>query len=176
MFEDFLSWEKQTESFIEELKEKDSLLYARIYDVLRVLDFISAREPKDVDDDMSIIFETGYAYLYNFVNDIKLYLENSFNNSLTELLKYEDLVNFSLYVCELKDNLIDDNQYDELKSEQFEFILSDIDERIAQKNCENMNDAIEDYNNRLLSVMPMDKMYKCVDEIFVDVYEALKMD
>ena len=38
------------------------------------------------------------------------------------------------------------------------------------------DNVIEDYNNRLLSVMPMDKTYKCVDEVFVDIYDALKMD
>ena len=178
MFEDYLSWKKQNEEFIEELKKHQSILYGRIYDVSRVLDFISNMSEKELNEyreDLSLIFETGYAYIYSFVNDIKLYLENYFHNNMNTLIKYDDLINYSLYLCEVKDSLIDDNDYDEIKGEQFEYILNDIEERV-QNRKEYNKDVLEDYNNRLLSIMPMNKVYKCVDEIFVDVYDALKMD
>ena len=77
MFEDYLSWKNQNEEFIEELKKHQSILYGRIYDVSRVLDFISNMSEKELNEyqeDLSLIFETGYAYIYSFVNDIKLYL------------------------------------------------------------------------------------------------------
>lgn len=180
MKNDFLAWEKQNEEFLEHLEHHDSILYSRIYDVLRVLDFLSMLDEdsaKDIEtnEDLSIIFETGYAYLYNFVNDIKLYLENYFNNDLHKLLEFEDLVNYSLYVEEIKDNLIDENKYDEIISKEFEYILSDIENKLS-KQLPFTEETFNDYDNHLESVMPMDKMYKTVDEIFVEVYEALKMD
>jgi len=175
MFEDFLAWDKQNENFINELKEKNSLLYSRIYDVKRVLDYLTTYDEKAMDSDLTVIFETGYAYLFNFVNDIKLYLENYFQNNLTKMLEFEDIINYDLYVCEIKDSLIDDNLYNEIISSEVEYILTDIEYiLIHKKEWDDLK--IEDYNNRLCSVLPMDKPIKCVDEVFVDVYEALKMD
>ena len=72
MFEDYLSWKRQNEEFIDELQKHQSILYGRIFDVSRVLDFISTMDEKELNEyqeDLSLIFETGYAYLYSFVNE-----------------------------------------------------------------------------------------------------------
>ena len=37
-------------------------------------------EENEVDADMREIFDTGYAYLYNFVEELKIILENYYQN------------------------------------------------------------------------------------------------
>ena len=183
MINDFLSWRGQNEEFIHHLSHHGSMIFYRIYDVLRVLDYISSLKSEDIDDDMSIIFETGYAYLFGFVDEVKMYLENYFRGNLHKFLEYEELINFLLYIEEIKTSLIDDNVFNEYTKEQFDFISDDIESKLdlikvddLKLNDEEKANIIEDYNNRLMSVMPMDKVYKTVDEIFVDVYEAMKID
>ena len=183
MINDFLSWRKQNEEFINHIKHDNSIIYSRIFDVLRILDYISSIEQDKMDDDMSIIFETGYAYLFNFLNELKIYFEDYFDSNYRKLLYYEELVNFDMYLSEIKNCLIDDNIYNELIEEQFNFISSDIDSKLSLVKQGKLSldenqkeELIKDYNERLLSVMPMDKVYQCVDEIFVNVYEAMKID
>lgn len=183
MINDFLSWRKQNDDFINHIKCEDSLIYNRIFDVLRILDYIASLDESNIDDDMSIIFETGYAYLFNFFAELKEYFIEYFNSNYHKLLYYEELVNFDMYISEIKNYLIDDGVFNELIEEQFNYISNDIDKKLTQIKLgdlsldeETKEELIKEYNERLLSVMPMDKNYKCVDEIFVEVYEAMKID
>ena len=79
-----------------------------------------------------------------------------------------------MYVSEIRDVLIDDNVYNEIVKEQFEYILEKI-ELILQGNLENNLDLIDEFNERMMSVMPMKKAYLTISDIFVEVLDRLKI-
>ena len=66
------------------------------------------------------------------------------------------------------------DNYNDIVSEQFEYILDSIDNVIQKKEEMDIN-LIDEYNERMMSVMPMKKVYLTISEIFAEVVDRLKI-
>lgn len=174
MKSDYKNWLLENNDFLNHLSHHNSVLHLYIKDVIISLNYIDALEENEVDADMREIFDTGYAYLYNFVEELKIILENYYQNDFHKFLENDSFIHYYMYVSEIRDVLIDDNVYNEIVKEQFEYILEKI-ELILQGNLENNLDLIDEFNERMMSVMPMKKAYLTISDIFVEVLDRLKI-
>ncbi len=174
MKSDYRNWLLENNDFLNHLSHHNSVLYLYIKDVIISLNYIDALEENEVDADMREIFDTGYAYLYNFIEELKIILENYFKNDFHKFIENDAFIHYYMYVSEIRDVLIDDNVYNEIVKEQFEYILEKI-ELILQGNLENNLELIDEFNERMMSVMPMKKSYLTISDIFVEVLDRLKI-
>lgn len=175
MNSDYKNWLLENNDFLSHLSHHDSVLYMYLKDVIISLNYIDGLEEEKIDADMRSIFDTGFAYLYDFVDELKIILENYFNNDFHKFLEYDVFIHYYMYTAEIRDVLIDDNVYNEIVKEQFEYILEKI-ELILQGNLNNDLSFIDDFNNRMMSVMPMKKTYLTISDIFVEVLDRLKAE
>ena len=73
---DYLSYVASNKDLLELLENNSSILYYHLKDVVYVCDYISdffsKNKKNESNDDLNIIFETGFKYLYEQLEQIKL--------------------------------------------------------------------------------------------------------
>jgi len=172
---DFKSWYAENASLFSELHAKNSVLFYHVKDVLDSLAYINASIEEDkATSDLEDIFDTGYAYLYAYINELKIYLNNYFDNDMNELLKYEVFLRYCFYLNDIKDLLIDENIYNGNIKEEIEYILNDIEE-VLKKNKLKDEMLLDEYDSRMEIVIPKDKHIQTIPEIFSTVVDNLEV-
>jgi hypothetical protein len=174
MFEDYQAWYNEHEDFFTHLFNHNSIIFERINDVINVMAYIENLKKKDINEEIEVIFDAGYAYLFNKVTEIELYLKKYFNNDLHKFLNYEVLINYSLYLDDLKEVLEEKEQYSELIKKGFDEILDSIENILLTRKHFNQ-DIIDEYNIILLSVIPSDKEFLTTPEVFIRIGEELQI-
>lgn len=175
MLSDYEKWYDQNKDLLQALFNHNSLVFDNIYDVLKVTEHIKKLETKARDADLDLIFDEGFAYLYNKVNEIKLYLEHHFNNDLHHFLHFELIINYCFYLDDLKETLEDKESYSDYIKEGFNQIYNEI-ENIINTKSDFSDDIIDHFNNTLLCVIPSNKEFLTIPEIFSRICEELQID
>lgn len=174
MIEDYKLFYAQHEELFEHLFSHNSIVFDRLNDVLTVMNFITKLEQKDITEDIELIFDVGFAYLFQKVTEINIYLEKNFDNNLHTFLKYEEFVNYALYLDDLIEVLEEQESYTDSLREGFQEILNKIEDIIEHKKQVHP-EMIDDFNMLLLSLIPSGKEYLTTPEIFMRVAEELKI-
>jgi len=171
MKDDYLSWYHQNEDFFETLFKYDSLIFNHLRDTIKVLSYISNQEK--ASEDLEVFYDIGFSYIYNKVNEIKYYLENYFQNNLEKFLKYERLINYSLYLDDLKDTLIEKKVYTDNVKEAFMDVSQKIEDILKNKKHFD-DDDFKQYDIIIESVIPP-QQYITIPEIFQRAAEELQL-
>jgi len=174
MFEDYKQFYMQHKKLFEDLFHHNSLVFFRIKDVLEVLNYMVTLEKKEIDETMDSIFDSGFAYIYVKTMEINTYLTRVFDNDLHRFLEFEELVNYTMYVDDLKDVLKDKEVYNELIAKEFDNIQNRIEDIIDKKE-QYTEDIINEFNAMLMSVVPSHGEYLTVPEVFMRVAEELQI-
>lgn len=173
--DDFKTWYLENGDLFERLYNKDSVLFHHIKDIIDCLAYISDKiEYEKVDDELLDIFETGYSYLYSYISTLKVYLNNYFDDDLDALIKYDMYLRYSIYLNDIKDMLIEENIYNDKVKEEFEYVLNDI-EKVLKEKHELKEDKTLEYDEIITSVIPKDKYYQTIPEVFSEVKDALEI-
>ena len=168
---DFKSWYTKNSDFFVYLDDHNSVLFNRTKDIILVLAYIVDKKEDEISDELSIILDSGFSYLFTFVSDLQLFLKSYFGGSLDGMLKYDEIINFYIYIGEIKDILKKDDMYSNNVSSVFDYILNDIED--IMKNKRDFNNKIEEYNTKMLSVMPMEGDFLTIPELFEDIRAKL---
>ena len=173
MREDYEKWYQENEEFFSHLYHHDSIIFERMADIIGVLNHILQLEEHDIDADLEVFFDVGYAYLFNRVEEIKLYLMKYFKNDLHHFLDYEVVLNYYFYLDDLKDTLLQDENYTESIQDEFDSMQEEIIQLMESHKKFDVS-IIDVFNNRLLSVIPSKKEYLTTPEIFTRALEELE--
>lgn len=151
--EDYLAFKKEKKKLLDKLAKSKCKIYAYYESIIKVLDYISL-DYNPQDEDINIIFQAGYDFLFDMVmfleNLIKLY----FNGSIDKLIEYQDLIYLYIYVDDLiitSDNnkLIKESEKKDLQNilSKIEKILetkSPCNSEIVEKITDEINDVSDD--------------------------------
>lgn len=148
--EDYKAYLYQNHNFIELLKENNSLIYDRLEDVFKVLNFIELMvdASKPLEEELEIIFEVGFSYLHEQIEEIKVYYHRVFNNNYSLMQKYESLINYSLYLSDLEEVLKEKNLYNEQTGNTINSVIEKIEKTIMDQ--QNFEEDIYDHFNHML--------------------------
>jgi hypothetical protein len=174
LFSEYASWKKENAFFYEELKEHETMLFDRFYPVYEVMNHIEkevAAEKLKFDEDLKKIFDVGLAFLHEQFETCKIYLDTDFKKDLHAFLAYESIVNYILYIEDVRYELVEKNlEYDDqLVEELLDELEAIIDQR--QEIAENFGLYVDEKVNRIIGDHSMD-FYGIID-IFTDVAETL---
>ena len=94
LYHDYANWIIESSDLVEKLKEQNSTIYERFKYVVEVLEFLYNKkiEHKELSTEESNIFETGFYYLFDAFENIKLLLEHDYNGDTDLLNKHADTV------------------------------------------------------------------------------------
>lgn len=142
IYTDYANWKLENYDLIESLVKNKSKAISRFTSVIAVVDYLYDKyvEEKKLDDDLALIFSTGFDYIYDQFLMIDTLLEKNFNNDINELEKYSKTINLLLY--------INDFQNEALNYKEGTFDLKPLDD---------LNDKVMNY---------LDKHKNAPDEYF----------
>jgi hypothetical protein len=173
ILKEYQSWYSENRDFFEGLKAHQSLLYTRlhpIYDVLYYL-YKENKNSDSLDEDINKIIQVGLEYLHQQVFTCKLYYEKFFNKDFHAFLEYDRVVNYILFLEDLKYELKEKNiDYDQVA---YEDIVEYLELMISEKKevPENLNAYID---SRISNFIQLDSYdFLSIIDIFVEIGDTL---
>lgn len=173
MIADCKNYLKQNEEFLDLLKKNHSLVYDFIDDVIKVLNYVINNENK-IDDDLSLIFDSGYAYLYQKLEIIKAIYRKYFNNDYNVFKQYEQLVNYYMFVEDMIEVLEEKDLYSEKIRIEAESILNEIEDMFLSHTKSSLT-LLSSFDERIGSVAPIHDKLFTTTEVFALIVEELAL-
>jgi hypothetical protein len=176
MFEDYNEWYKDNRGLIEKIYEEGYVLLLRIQDVFKVMQYIDEENTlnKGAEEELIDIFEVGFGYLFEQISQLKIYFEDYFNLDMKLMEKYASLINYSLYIDDFRETIIDKDEYTKEIQETFDVVQDRIDQILSDKTAVK-KDFFEEFDLMINSVFSNPKHYQTVAEIFGLIAEELNL-
>lgn len=172
--QDYKAYMKGNYNFIELLRENNSLVYDRIRDLIKVLGYIEFQydQNKPIDEELKVIFEVGFSFFHEQLEEIKIYYNTYFKRDLSKFLQHELLINYALYLSDLIEVLKEKNMYKEEIRVAFGEILEDIEKTLRGEKKETIK-AFNRYNEIIETFVPVGTLTTL--EVFAMIVEELQI-
>ena len=79
MIKDYQNWFNSKKGLIHHFAHHDSIIFNRIEDVFKTIDYISKLPQEEFNDDYGVIFDCGYSYVYQVVSEVELIMDKYFS-------------------------------------------------------------------------------------------------
>ena len=160
------------------LKDNDSILYYRFKDVIYVcnyiVEFFKKNKVNSDNEDLEVIFETGFKYLYEQLDQIKIYFEKFFNKDYFLFKKYELLINYALYIDDFSESLAEKNKLTTKRKNILTTLAKDIEKLIIEKaSWDDTN--IDNFNQVINSCIPNNIEILTTEDIFASIAEEIEI-
>lgn len=161
---------------INTLKNHNSITYDRLAEVMKVLNIIMEihKDSNKVDEEFEIIFEVGFSYFHEQLEQIKIYYHNYFKSDYHYFQKYEFFINYTLYLDDLIQTLTEKKQIEETDILTINKIQSEIDV-ILLKKLEPSLEILDEYNKELDILLVSKEDFLTTLEIYSMIYEELEL-
>lgn len=172
--QDYKAYVKQNYNFLELLRENNSYIYERLNDVLKVLGYIEllVDDETKVNEDLEVIFEVGFSYLHEQLEEIKVYYNTYFKKDYPLFRQYEQFINYSLYLDDLEEVLKEKKLYTIDTKKAIDEIAAEIENVLVNK-FEPNKDLFEKFNNLIEANVPIGTLTTL--EIFGMIVEELTL-
>lgn len=172
--QDYKAYIHHNYNFLELLRENNSYIYERLNDVLKVLGYIEMLVDDEikVNEDLEVIFEVGFSYLHEQLEEIKVYYNTYFNRDYPLFRQYEQFINYSLYLDDLEEVLKEKKLYSVNAQIAIKEIADDIDNVLLNKLNPN-KDLFEKFNNLIEANVPIGTITTL--EVFGMIVEELTL-
>lgn len=174
-YKDYKSYYAENRNLIELLHENCPIIYDRIKDCNKVLEYISLiyERKQSINDDFVNIFETGFSYLHEQVEIIKLYYNEYFKKDFILFKHYETIINYLLYIDDFGEAL-DEKGYFTKEAESNLKKLSTRLDTILQKRKKYTDEDLENFDAIIESCVPHKVEILTTDVIFSYILEELE--
>ncbi len=173
IYKDFASWKIENHEIIEKFQKNESIIYDRLEPIYSVLNYIYDLlvEENKLDEDLDIIFRSGFDYLHTQFEIIKIYFDTLFQSRCDDFEIYSEMVLYLLYIYDIRIDM----ESNDIDSDIIE--LNELETCIEDMIIERRNDFdyFKDQMNETLKIV-LDKMnydYVSVVDIFVEIAENL---
>lgn len=175
---DYLSYVAGNKDLLDLLENNNSVLYYHLKDVIYVCNYISNYIKKSNQNennaDLEVIFETGFKYLYDQLEQIKIYYEKYFNKDYFLFKHYELLINYALYIDDFTECLSEKNHLTAHRKNILSTLAKDIDKLIVEKASWNDQD-IDEFNQIINSCLPKNIELLTTEDIFASIAEEIEI-
>ena len=170
IYTDYANWKLEKYDLISTLVKNKSKAIARFTSVIAVVDYLYDKfvNEKSLDEDLELIFSSGFDYIYDEFMMIETLLQNKFNNDYNELEKYSKTINLLLY--------INDFQNEALNYEEGKFDLKPLDDLNdkVMKFLDNKENAPDEYFAILSDITSsmfdnLDEEFHTIDQIYYEI-------
>lgn len=170
---EYLTWKKENETFLNMLETEASILLSRMNEVFLVLDKIIYLEENNLPtNDLQIFFEVGYSYVFDRINETKVYFKEYFFESKMLLKKYEVLINYLMHLEDYIEALKEKEKLTIEVSTLFDRIFKELDE-ILKKNQDFNLSILDEYDLEISKAIKFDKDVLTTLDIFALAYEEM---
>lgn len=171
---EYEAYMKENNDFLQAFQNINSLTYIRLSNLIKLLNIIvdMDKRKKNISDELEIIFDSGFTFLSDQIEDIKIYFNNFFDEDFDLLFKYEHLINVYLTYEDLMVSIKEQSVLDVDTKKTIEHILFEIEDvlkyrkEFVNEKYQEFDEVIQDISNRFPNV-------KITLEIFEEIYDQL---
>jgi hypothetical protein len=171
---EYEAYMKENNDFLQAFQNINSLTYIRLSNLIKLLNIIvdMDKRKKNISDELEIIFDSGFTFLSDQIEDIKIYFNNFFDEDFDLLFKYEHLINVYLTYEDLMVSIKEQSVLDADTKKTIEHILFEIEDvlkyrkEFINEKYQEFDEVIQDISNRFPNV-------KITLEIFEEIYDQL---
>lgn len=155
IFEDYSSWKDENYELINELIKLKSPIISRISHVIAVVDYLYQQHESqgNLDEDIEVIFESGFDYLHDHFVTITTILHKEFRGNLVAMNNIAKTINLLLYTNDFENELENMDDYKQTDLDK----LSDFEQKVL---------AYIDRHEEA-----PDEMFGLLDDITFDIFE-----
>lgn len=177
IYEDYVSYMNDVQELIEVMINNNSSIYYVLSDVIKVTDYIYRfhEENENMDEDLEEIFDIGFGFLANTLEDLKTYYYEYFDKNIDQFNYYCELMLYSVYIEDYKGFL----EVNDVLNEDYEKALNDLIYQIdsIMVNKKPYDEAlVMDIDFKINDLLPMDPDYKTVYNVFRMITEELGIE
>ena len=169
----YQSWYIENKAFFEALKSHDSVLYTRLYPVYEVLNHLYDMHQEDeyLDEDIDKIIQVGLEFIHQQIFTCKTYYTQFFNEDFHAFMKYDQVINYLLFIEDLKYELVE--QGIEYNHQEMDDVVEELEAMIQNKK--DVPPSLNLYVDRRISdIVSIDEDYfHSIIDIFVDIANTL---
>ncbi|MCF7924357.1 MAG: hypothetical protein K9L64_04520 [Candidatus Izimaplasma sp.] len=175
IIKEYQSWLVENNDFYHKIKSHKSSLYTRFYPIYEVLQYLyNEYKDEEFDEDIEKIFQVGLEYINLQFFNCKIYLEKTFDNDFHEFLKYDQVINYLLFIEDLKYELSEQKiNYDK---EALDTLVNELDEFIIEKK--KVPNTLNVYvDAKITKIIDIDNYnFNSIIDIFVEIGNTLGLD
>lgn len=175
---DYKNYITGNKELLELFEQNNSILYYHLKDVIYVCNYISnffkKNKESDETEDLEVIFETGFKYLHEQLEQIKIYYDKFFNKDYFLFKRYELLVSYTLYIDDISESLAEKEYLTAHRKNILSTLAKDIDKMIVEKTTWNDND-IDKFNEIINSCLPNNVEILTTEDIFASIAEEIEI-
>ena len=175
---DYKNYITGNKELLELFEQNNSILYYHLKDVIYVCNYISnffkKNKESDETEDLEVIFETGFKYLHEQLEQIKIYYDKFFNKDYFLFKRYELLVSYTLYIDDISESLAEKEYLTAHCKNILSTLAKDIDKMIVEKTTWNDND-IDKFNEIINSCLPNNVEILTTEDIFASIAEEIEI-
>jgi hypothetical protein len=175
IYEDYRNYIKEHKDMLDVLKSNYSSVNVIIDDVLKVMDYLSKKQEDGakLNEDEIEVFDGGYYYITDVINDLKVYYEDYFKKDIIIFNHYSSLIFYSLYIDDYINYLISEECYTKVRRQAIETKKALIDD-ILLNHKEFDNNVVKEIEDVIEATMPK-KQFKPVYEVYSLITEELDL-
>ncbi len=177
IYEDYVSYMNEVQELIEVMIKNNSSIYYVLSDVIKVTDYIYRfhEENENMDEDLEEIFDIGFGFLANTLEDLKTYYYEYFEKDIDKFNYYSELMLYSVYIEDYKGYLeVNDKLNDDVEKALNELIYQ-IDSILVNKKPYDKSFVIS-LDSVIDTIHPYDPDYKTVYNVFRLIVEELGIE
>lgn len=171
---EYKAYMKENNDFLQAFQNINSLTYIRLSNLIKLLNIIvdMDKRKKKISDELEIVFDSGFTFLADQIEDIKIYFYKFFDEDFDLLFKYEHLINVYLTYEDLMVSIREQGVLDQDTKKIINNILYEIEDVLKNKKeftserYQEIDEVMQDISNKFPNV-------KITLEIFEEIYDQL---
>lgn len=171
---EYEAYMKENNDFLQAFQNINSLTYIRLSNLIKLLNIIvdMDKRKKNISDELEIIFDSGFTFLSDQIEDIKIYFNNFFDEDFDLLFKYEHLINVYLTYEDLMVSIKEQSKLDDSTKKIINDILYEIEDILRNKK-ELSNERYEEIDEVMMEISSQYPTVKITLEILEEIYDEL---
>jgi hypothetical protein len=167
---------KEFRPLIKQMEATNSPILITFKDVISVNDHICklVEQNEKVDEELADIFEIGFGFLTNTLEDLKVYYNDYFKKNILELNHYAPLILYHIYLDDFKWHLLNKEEMNEERSKVIDRIESEIDSILVGRGPFN-HELIDSYEEEIRNITPFRDDFHAVYTVFSMIAEELNI-
>ena len=176
IYDDYNSYIVDMKNLIKILEESKSPVFILIEDALNVTKYIYKEYEKGskLDDVLEEIFEAGYGYLSNVLNDLSIMYQEYFDSNIDIFNYYAPLIIYSIYLEDYRCHLDADETLTSERAELIKKAEEDVDSILANRKTFDES-IINMYEEQILNIAPKGDKFEPVYIVYSMIAEELNL-
>lgn len=175
VYHEYANWKIENHDLLKYLLESNSDLILRFKHVLDVTDYLYDKliDDKNYTDEEDQIFETGYYYAFDQLEQINQLLKDNYQNNVKDLEKRAHDVNLLLSAIDFQNELISLESYEQKDLESLIQFEEEVLKILQSKDVvpKAMYDQLDDLTYEMFQRMNVE--YFPIDDIFLEIADEL---